>query len=604
MDMARNPMVWRLASWALLVASALTGCGSSSENGGAGDGAIDTSHVADSRTSADGTSDLPVLQPDAVVQPDGITPLDVIVQPDVPVDVAVVDTPADLSLPDTAIDTRVPDAAGTCGTSSDCPDPSKAFCVGGVCTGCSTSLCASRVDGGAAVCATSGTAAGKCVECVADGQCAGNPAKGFCVSNTCTACSAALCAGKVDGGASFICATSGTAAGQCVECIDNTGCTKDLAKGFCVNNACSGCTAAICAARTDGKTVCAASGTSAGQCVECVDSTGCTKDPAKGFCTNNACTGCTAALCAGRTDGKTACATTGTFTGQCVTCTSNAQCSGTTPVCNTTTDTCRACASDSECSAIGPGVCLTDGHCATDAEAIYVGTLGSATCSGSNPGTAQAPVCTAQAGVGLAKSGSKPVVVIRGALTAGSTTISVSAPLTIVGKNGAGLTPADPSADAITITSGEIHLRNLTIQGTATPKTGIGINAGPVGAATVTLHMDTCAVKDNPGGGILLNGAAFDIKNTTITGNGVGTTGSTTWGGIFVQSLSATGTASLNLVTIKNNSSGGTGLACSGAIQGLGVLASGNTPVDITPSCNVTACAAVTTTCGAQSLPQ
>jgi hypothetical protein len=249
-------------------------------------------------------------------------------------------------------------------------------------------------------------------------------------------------------------------------------------------------------------------------------------------------------------------------------------------------------------------VCMTDGHCAADTETIYVGTLGSATCSETNAGTAQAPVCSAQNGVGLAKSSAKSVLVIRGTLMAGSANIAVSSLLTIVGKNGAIITPAFAATDALTITSGEITLRNLTIQGTASPATGIGIKASPDSGSAVTLRMDTCAVTNNPGGGILLNGANFDIKNTTVTGNGVGTTGSTTWGGIFVQSFPATGSASLNLVSIQSNKSGGTGLACAGAIQGLGVLASGNTPVDITPSCAVTACTTPSTTCGAQATPQ
>jgi hypothetical protein len=246
---------------------------------------------------------------------------------------------------------------------------------------------------------------------------------------------------------------------------------------------------------------------------------------------------------------------------------------------------------------------MTDGHCATDAEAIYVGTLGSAACSSGNAGTAQAPVCSLLAGVGLAKAGSKPVVVVRGTLTPASSTISVSSPLTIVGRSSAVLTPADPGADAITITSGEIYLRNLTIQGTASPATGIGINAGTGGGNAVTLHMGTCVVKDNPGGGILLNGAAFDIKNTTITGNGPGQTGGYTWGGILVQSLPATGPTNLNLVSINNNKL--VGLSCAGAIAGTGVLAGGNTGgIDINTTCAITACTSASTTCGAQTIPQ
>jgi hypothetical protein len=53
--------------------------------------------------------------------------------------------------------------------------------------------------------------------------------------------------------------------------------------------------------------------------------------------------------------------------------------------------------------------------------------------------------------------------------------------------------------------------------------------------------MDTCAVTNNPGGGILLNGAAFDIKNTTVTGNGPATFGgATAWGGILVKTFPGT----------------------------------------------------------------
>jgi hypothetical protein len=533
------------------------------------------------------------------------TPVDAAGPADGAGDVAVTDAPVAGPGLEVAVDTRVPDASGTCGVNGDCLNPAKGFCVSGVCTGCTAGLCSSLIDGGAAVCATTGTSAGKCVECVGDGECSKTPAKGFCVNNTCTGCTASLCGGKVDGGAGLVCATTGAAAGQCVECVDNTGCTRDPAKGFCVSNACTGCQGAGANACSGAKPACAASGAAAGQCVECVDNSGCTANVAKSFCVSNACTGCTATLCAGRTDGKTACASAGTFAGQCVTCTSNAQCAGTTPICASATDTCRACASDGECSGIGLGVCMADGHCALDVEAIYVGTLGSATCSPSNSGTPQAPVCSLLAGVGLAKSGSKPVVIVRGTLAPASSTISVSSPLTIVGKSSAVLAPADPGADAITITSGEITLRNLTIQGTASPKTGIGIKASPDSGSTVTLHMDTCAVKDNPGGGILLNGAAFDIKNTTVTGNGPNAN-STQWGGIFVQSLPSVGSSSLSLVNIQTNNGGGLTCSASTPIQGAGILSAGNinTVTQISPACNVTACTVASTSCGAQTTPQ
>jgi hypothetical protein len=245
---------------------------------------------------------------------------------------------------------------------------------------------------------------------------------------------------------------------------------------------------------------------------------------------------------------------------------------------------------------------MTDGHCATDGETIYVGPT--STCNESNAGTAQAPVCSLANGISIAKSGSKPVVIVRGTLAAATPTIAVSSPLTIVGKNAAVISPS-AGGDAITITSGEIYLRNLTIQGTASPKTGIGIKAAPDPSATITLHMDTCAVKDNPGGGILLNGAAFDIENTTVTGNGVGINAGYSWGGILVQSLPANGSTNLNLVSIKNNIAPGLTCAASAPIQGTGVSSSGNTVTDITTNtCTITACTPASTTCGAQSMPQ
>jgi hypothetical protein len=171
-----------------------------------------------------------------------------------------------------------------------------------------------------------------------------------------------------------------------------------------------------------------------------------------------------------------------------------------------------------------------------------------------------------------------------------------------VGRSSAVVTPS-AGGDAITITSGEIYLRNLTIQGTASPKTGIGINAGTGGGAAVTLHMDTCAVTGNPGGGILLNGAAFDIKNTTVTENGAGQNGGYSWGGILVQSLPTTGPTNLSLVSAKDNKQ--VGLSCAGGITGTGVFASGNTGgIDITTTCAITACTSTGPTCGAQSTPQ
>jgi hypothetical protein len=247
-----------------------------------------------------------------------------------------------------------------------------------------------------------------------------------------------------------------------------------------------------------------------------------------------------------------------------------------------------------------------DGHCATDAEAVYVGTTATATCSETNAGTAQAPVCSLQTGVTLAKKNSSTVVLLRGALAAASTNISAASPLTIAGKNSATLTPASAlGADCLTFTSGEIYLRNLTIQGTASPASGMGINALP----GTTLHMDTCAVINNPGGGILLNGSAFDIKNTTVSNNGSGSLGSATWGGILTNNPPSGGPTTLTNVTIQNN--GQVGLVCSSGITiTTSVLSTGNNSGStkatdqIGTACGITSCASASTTCGTQSQPQ
>ena len=428
-------------------------------------------------------------------------------------------------------DVAAVDAAGTCAVDDDCTDPTQAFCVAGACTGCQNAaagICGLR---------TCDQISGKCVECVTDGQCTTDPAKGFCVANACVGCDA---------------------------------------------NGATGC-----AARTDGRTVCAATGV----CAECSADSQCSKDPAHGFCVANACVGCQSAptdACGARSAAKPLCGATGL----CVECNTSADCTGATkPIC--ALNTCAACATDLQCAAklgANPGVCMSniDGHCAVDAETVYVGSNATATCNEGNPGTAQAPVCSAANGVGIAKSKSKSLIVVTGASTAGSTTIAISEPLTIVGKNNALLAPAFASSNAIDLSSGELYLRGLAIEGGTA--TGIGINATPGSGSTVTLHMDNCAVLNNPGGGILLNGAAFDIENTTVTGNGPGTfNGLTTWGGILVNNPPASGPDTLNQVTIKNNQQ--VGLSCSASVTGTGVFATGNVGgVDINPTCGVPPC--------------
>ena len=126
------------------------------------------------------------------------------------------DSKVDAPVADAPVDTRVPDAAGTCGVNGDCMDPTKAFCVAGVCVGCQ--------GAGASACVAPTPAcdltSGKCVGCTADSQCTTDPAKGFCVAGSCTGCNTAGatgCAARTDGNTT--CATTGTATGQSLACV-------------------------------------------------------------------------------------------------------------------------------------------------------------------------------------------------------------------------------------------------------------------------------------------------------------------------------------------------------------------------------------------------
>ncbi len=619
-----------------------TGCGNSGDGGGL-DG------PGDAPTSPLDSPTLDTLRPDA---------------PAASVDTQAIDTQAvdgfeavdanlgssiDTAVPDAAVDAWVPDAEGSCGVNGDCPDPTKAFCVAFACVGCQLA----GVGACSAPTPTCDATTGKCVGCTSDDHCTSG-ATPICdkTKESCAACgldsqcqakNAALPACRTDGQCVQCTATAASActgttpvcntpSNTCVECVHDGDCagTTPLCGS---DNKCHGCAAdADCGGLADAnRSACATSGAcvqctssnaskcsgatsvcnaTSNQCVQCLSNATCSGTTPVCAVATNTCRACAASADCASFSGDTACAATGA----CVECTDNSTCSGTKPICQTSSggaavqNTCRACQSDGECVSIGPGVCMLDGHCATDAETIYVGAAGTATCSSSNPGTPADPVCSLAAGVGLAKSGSKPLVVVRGSLAPGSTTIAVNSPLAIVGKTGATLVPADPGADCITITQGEITLRNLSIQGSISPASGMGIDAAPPSGSSVILHMDTCAVRYNPGGGILLNGAAFDIRNTVVSGNGPGTVLATglTWGGVYVQTLAASGPANFELVSIQSNNGGG--LTCTEAVQASGLLATLNTGTvsQVGSLCAITtgSCPAASTSCGAQSQPQ
>ena len=432
--------------------------------------------------------------------------------------------------------------------------------------------------------------AGACVACAADKDCAGDPTRSFCSADgACVGCAmapaAATCAQR--SALTPVCA----ATGACVACEKDAQCT-DATKPFCSpDDVCVPCAMAAtdaCAKNADGRPFCGP----AGACVECAANKDCVGDPKRPFCSAaGACVGCemapAAAHCADLNPAAPVCAPSGA----CVQCVVNGDCPSTAPVCSVV-NACGACASDTDCAARGsPVVCMSHqgGRCATDAETIYVQNTASCSDAGNAGGTAAAPFCSMQPAV-TAFGASRDLIVVRGSVNGATAAFSgVAKQVSIVGQAAAAvLAGANP---AIRLAAGDAFVRDLRL----TTAGSIGCQADPGS----TLRLQHLAVSGNSGGGILLDGAAFDIQNTTVTNNGPGTSGAVSWGGILVNNPPAAGPKQLQYVTVQNNMQ--VGITCSVGVTGLGVFASGNVGgVDINPTCGFSACMPAGATCGAQ----
>jgi hypothetical protein len=262
------------------------------------------------------------------------------------------------------------------------------------------------------------------------------------------------------------------------------------------------------------------------------------------------------------------------------------------PICNVSTNTCGPCMSDSECVARfpsnGPGVCMAhqDGHCATDDETVYVQNIPACVALGSTgAGTADKPFCTIQAAI--ASLATRSLIVVRGTI-AGSTTVQ-SGSLSIVGQQGAKISPAT-AMPGLQVSGSSLYMRGVRVSA----GDDVGINAG----SASTLSLDTVVVDNCAGGGILIDGAAFDIKNTKVMNNSSTPIMHGTYyvGGILIANPLAAGPSKLHLVTIQGN--GAPGLQCSTSIMGDGVFATGNSTDQISPACGITACSPAGQGCG------
>jgi hypothetical protein len=466
-----------------------------------------------------------------------------------------------------------------CLEATACKEPGKPFCVANACVGCQAA--------GAGACkaptATCDATSGRCVECTGDNQCTADPYRPFCVANVCSGCGnkePAACTARNAG--KPVCGPGG----DCVECSEAAHC-KDPSKAFCVGSICVGCRAVNAAACRPPTGACDAA---SGKCVECTADTHCIHDGNRPFCVAQACVGCgkaAAQACAAKDSMKPACSPAG----PCVECNTSGDC-GTPgkPICNA--GKCEPCSSDVQCAAkaANPGICMShqDGRCATDAETIYVQN-GAGCSAGPGAGSVAMPFCKPQDALAVATS-TRRVVAIRGpAAVAGFAWSNASVgQLSVIGQ--AAATIAGGADPGIRLTAGDLYARDLTVAPSA--------NVGVVAELGSTLRLSHVVVRDNAQGGILVNGAAFDISNTRVTANGPGDIMGFPWGGVRIQAVLAS-PARLERVTINDNKQ--VGLSCSANVSGMGVLASGNAGgVDIATTCAISACSPAGPTCGAE----
>jgi hypothetical protein len=230
-----------------------------------------------------------------------------------------------------------------------------------------------------------------------------------------------------------------------------------------------------------------------------------------------------------------------------------------------------------------------DGRCASDGEVIYVENKGGCASSAITPmaGSASTPFCGPQIALD-ALTTSRRILLISGPVAGLQWNGSGANPISVIGRASAAIVGGLQSGIALS-GAGELYARDIVIR--RSDAAGVAAQNGAV------LRLDHVTVDSNGGGGILVDGAAFDVRNTTITSNGPGQSGATTWGGMLATNILASGPANLELVTIRNNNP--VGLSCSGGVTGTGVLATDNTSINIANTCGITACSPAGPTCGA-----
>jgi hypothetical protein len=195
----------------------------------------------------------------------------------------------------------------------------------------------------------------------------------------------------------------------------------------------------------------------------------------------------------------------------------------------------------------------------------------------------------------------KRLIVLRS--LANPISVTSATQVSIVGQGTAGIVPTLDSPGIALSGTGNLYVRDVKVVGGSATSAGISAGAG------TTLRLERVKVLDSGGGGILLNGAAFDFNDVLVSGNGAVTDGSVSWSGIYVKALPNAGAATkLSLVSVVDNDNAG--LICAFAVPSTSggnasVYASGNGGgVNINATCGLTSCTpALAGTCGSSLTP-
>jgi hypothetical protein len=248
----------------------------------------------------------------------------------------------------------------------------------------------------------------------------------------------------------------------------------------------------------------------------------------------------------------------------CVACVTSADCADATkPICRG--NACGACKTDGECvdrNGADPGVCMAhqDGRCATDAETIYVQNVSWCSTDAQTGGTKAAPFCRSQVALDRV-SPTQRLVVLRGADMSPWTATVSGAQATVVGQMGASIVPGVDVG--ISIVSGDVYVRGVIVDGGH--DVGVKVGTGAI------IHLDRVIIRNNTKGGLIAQGAGFEVVNSVFDSNGGSSVGSSSFAGAFLGMTSLPGAPHVfHYNTVINNKD--KGVVCEVATQAVSSL--------------------------------